>query len=47
MGTQVNTMPVPVISCVWVSRYGFSQVWAQVAQKNPRAAHADPYKEDM
>ena len=42
-GTRVIPMPVPVISCARASGYGFSGVRVQVAQKNPRAARADPY----
>jgi len=35
-------VPVAVISCARVFGWGFSWVWARVAQKNPRATHADP-----
>ena len=36
-------MPVPVISYTQAFRYGFSQVQAWVAQKNPRATRAEHY----
>jgi hypothetical protein len=41
-GTRVIPMPMPVISCAQTSGYSFSRVWVWVAQKNPRAARADP-----
>jgi hypothetical protein len=42
-GTRVIPVPVPVISRARASGYGFSGVRVRVAQKNPRAARADPY----
>ena len=41
MGTQLIPVPMLIISHTWASRYSFSQVQAQVAQKNPKATHAD------
>jgi hypothetical protein len=43
-GTRVIPVPVPVISRARASGYGFSGVRVRVAQKNPRAARADPYE---
>ena len=43
-GTRVIPVPVPVISRARASGYGFSGVRVRVAQKNPRAARADPYR---
>jgi hypothetical protein len=42
-GTRVIPVPVPVISRARASGWGFSRLRARVAQKNPRAARADPY----